>query len=269
MDSRSACGMLGWLPFASWWVSHEKPKINLLCLSRMDWQHIQSSRRLSQSSNRNQRASRRCFQACKRRRWTCTSPHHRTRTAHPLRYNLSGPYYWTWWWNANKICCLNSTGYRALGHTLAHVNFRSAVLQKCMCISILVSRHHRTCPTRDMMWLTNFIDSFPDAFLVIFSQTMTLFSTWTLIGLFWSREPNTQCWLATGGIFNQSSLSSAGLERVKWPRGKLERGRKKNDCILFCNWCDLISPWPQHRRIGLVDKQWDAVSMLSFQFMKF
>jgi len=36
-------------------------------------------------------------------------------------------------------------------------------------------------------------------------------------------------------LFSQSSLSSAGLERAKWPRGKLERGGKKRDCILFCN----------------------------------
>ena len=36
-------------------------------------------------------------------------------------------------------------------------------------------------------------------------------------------------------LFSQSSLSSAGLERAKWPIGKLERGGKKRDCILFCN----------------------------------
>ena len=28
-------------------------------------------------------------------------------------------------------------------------------------------------------------------------------------------------------LFSQSSLSSAGLERANWPRGKLERGVKK------------------------------------------
>ena len=32
-------------------------------------------------------------------------------------------------------------------------------------------------------------------------------------------------------LFSQSSLSSAGLERANWPRGKLERGGKKRDCI--------------------------------------
>ena len=53
----------------------------------------------------------------------------------------------------------------------------------------------------------------------------------------------------------QSSLSSAELERANWPRGKLERGGKKRDCILFCNRRVQISPRPQHRRIGLVDKQ--------------
>ena len=56
-------------------------------------------------------------------------------------------------------------------------------------------------------------------------------------------------------LFSQSSLSSAGQERAKWPRGKLERGGKKRDCILFCNQRVQISPQPQHRRIGLVDKQ--------------
>ena len=30
-------------------------------------------------------------------------------------------------------------------------------------------------------------------------------------------------------LFSQSSLSSAGLERANWPRGKLERGGKKRD----------------------------------------
>ena len=56
-------------------------------------------------------------------------------------------------------------------------------------------------------------------------------------------------------FFSQLSLCSAGLERAKWRRGKLERGGKKRDCILFCNRCIQISPQPQHRRIGLVDKQ--------------
>ena len=56
-------------------------------------------------------------------------------------------------------------------------------------------------------------------------------------------------------FFSQSSLSAAGLERENWPRGKLERGGKKRDCILFCNRRVQISPRHQHRRIGLVDKQ--------------
>ena len=56
-------------------------------------------------------------------------------------------------------------------------------------------------------------------------------------------------------LFGQSSLSSAGLERANWPRGELERGGKKRDCILFCNRRVQISPRPQHRRTGLVDKQ--------------
>ena len=56
-------------------------------------------------------------------------------------------------------------------------------------------------------------------------------------------------------LFGQSRLSSAGLERANWPRGELERGGKKRDCILFCNRRVQISPRPQHRRIGLVDKQ--------------
>ena len=43
-------------------------------------------------------------------------------------------------------------------------------------------------------------------------------------------------------LFSESSLSSAGLERAKWPRGKLERGGKKRDCILFCNLLSRLLP---------------------------
>ena len=40
-------------------------------------------------------------------------------------------------------------------------------------------------------------------------------------------------------------------------RGEAERegGKGGRDCILFCNRRVQISPRPQHRRIGLVDKQ--------------
>ena len=34
-------------------------------------------------------------------------------------------------------------------------------------------------------------------------------------------------------LFGQSRLSSAGLEIANWPRGELERGGKKRDCLLF------------------------------------
>ena len=60
-------------------------------------------------------------------------------------------------------------------------------------------------------------------------------------------------------LFGQSRLSSAGPER----------GGKKRDCTLFCNRRVQISLRPQHRKIGLVDKQYDVVSTLSLQFMKF
>ena len=50
-------------------------------------------------------------------------------------------------------------------------------------------------------------------------------------------------------LFSQSSLSSAGLERAKWPRGKLESGGKKRDCILFCS---LLSPPPPQLPLGFL-----------------
>ena len=70
-------------------------------------------------------------------------------------------------------------------------------------------------------------------------------------------------------LFGQSRLSSAGLERANSrERGKREceasksrgeaggeGGKGGRDCILFCNRRIQISPPPQHRRNGLVDKQ--------------
>ena len=70
-------------------------------------------------------------------------------------------------------------------------------------------------------------------------------------------------------LFGQSRLSSAGLQRgnsrergkreceASESRGEAEGegGKGGRDCILFCNRRVQISPRPQHRRIGLVDKQ--------------
>ena len=61
------------------------------------------------------------------------------------------------------------------------------------------------------------------------------------------------------GRTGESEFTRARKARVRSerkPRGSWgEGGKGGRDCILFCNRRVQISPPPQHRKIGLVDKQ--------------
>ena len=87
-----------------------------------------------------------------------------------------------------------------------------------------------------------------------------------------NRRTDTTLWKLIDceqSLFGQSRLSSAGVERANSrERGKREceasesrveagekAGKEGGTAVLFCKRRVQISPRPQHRRIGLVDKQ--------------